>query len=253
MWGRRRLTSILCRSFSVARGPTSSTISTNSALPSTVSFSTTTRTANNFSLSFPSIKVTNGRSRRNSDRKLSSLCRWVLWIQKIKGTGSFPDTCSSRQEHLSHGKDGTVLVHGRTEACQIRRQRIQTRILGHFPGQFQLFSWSYFRFQDAMEYALENRLSIMSDLDDNQKRDAVTVWRTLALYTTVHMRNGFIDGLKGVNRFPPLVWTSSFPFVVASFTVMVYASSSPIILSPVHPFSNLVRDTANFFWTSINR
>lgn len=56
-----------------------------------------------------------------------------------------------------------------------------------------------------MEFALEHRLSIMTDLDDNQKRDAVTVWRTLALYTTVHMRNGFIDGLKGVNRFPPLV------------------------------------------------
>ncbi|ULU11594.1 hypothetical protein L3Y34_015193 [Caenorhabditis briggsae] len=60
-------------------------------------------------------------------------------------------------------------------------------------------------FQDAMEFALEHRLSIMTDLDDNQKKDAVTVWRTLALYTTVHMRNGFIDGLKGVNRFPPLV------------------------------------------------
>ncbi|CAI5438502.1 unnamed protein product [Caenorhabditis angaria] len=60
-------------------------------------------------------------------------------------------------------------------------------------------------FQDAMEFALENRMTKMPDLDEGQKKDAVSVWRTLALYTTVHMRNGFVDGLKGINKFPPLV------------------------------------------------
>ncbi|CAB3407163.1 unnamed protein product [Caenorhabditis bovis] len=60
-------------------------------------------------------------------------------------------------------------------------------------------------FQDAMEFSLEQRMHNLEDLDEQQKKDAVCLWRTLALYTVVHMRNGYSDGLKGVNKFPPLV------------------------------------------------
>lgn len=60
-------------------------------------------------------------------------------------------------------------------------------------------------FQDAMEYALEKRINEIKDLGEDQKKDAITVWRTLALYTTVHMKEGFLDGLNGINKHPPLV------------------------------------------------
>ncbi|CAD6184097.1 unnamed protein product [Caenorhabditis auriculariae] len=60
-------------------------------------------------------------------------------------------------------------------------------------------------FQDAMEHALEARMKSLTSLDITEKEEAVKVWRTLALYTVVHMRAGYLDGLQGINRFPPLV------------------------------------------------
>ncbi|CAJ0930090.1 unnamed protein product, partial [Mesorhabditis belari] len=56
-------------------------------------------------------------------------------------------------------------------------------------------------FQDAMEHSLADHMNGLKDLNDDQKKDAVRVWRTLALYVTTHMSHGFFDGMKGVNKF----------------------------------------------------
>lgn len=56
-------------------------------------------------------------------------------------------------------------------------------------------------FQDAMEYSLANHMNSLKDLNEEQKKDAVRVWRTLALYVTTHMSHGFFDGLKGINKY----------------------------------------------------
>uniref|UniRef100_A0A1I7XFU7 GLOBIN domain-containing protein n=1 Tax=Heterorhabditis bacteriophora TaxID=37862 RepID=A0A1I7XFU7_HETBA len=66
-------------------------------------------------------------------------------------------------------------------------------------------------FQDAMEHSLTEHMNSLHDLDATQRIDAVTanffliVWRTLALYVTAHMRAGYQDGLKAINKHPPLV------------------------------------------------
>ncbi|CAJ0573880.1 unnamed protein product, partial [Mesorhabditis spiculigera] len=56
-------------------------------------------------------------------------------------------------------------------------------------------------FQDAMEYSLSSHMNNLKDFDEAQKKDAVRVWRTLALYVTTHMSHGFFDGMRGVNKF----------------------------------------------------
>ncbi|KAK6729212.1 hypothetical protein RB195_006325 [Necator americanus] len=59
-------------------------------------------------------------------------------------------------------------------------------------------------FQDAMEHSLAEHMNSLADLDARQRMDAVTVWRTLALYVIAHMKAGYFDGLKSINKHPPL-------------------------------------------------
>ncbi|EYC24808.1 hypothetical protein Y032_0013g2117 [Ancylostoma ceylanicum] len=59
-------------------------------------------------------------------------------------------------------------------------------------------------FQDAMEHSLAEHMNSLADLDNRQRMDAVTVWRTLALYVIAHMKAGYFDGLKSINKHPPL-------------------------------------------------
>ncbi|CAJ0592700.1 unnamed protein product [Cylicocyclus nassatus] len=60
-------------------------------------------------------------------------------------------------------------------------------------------------FQDAMEHSLAEHMNSLPDLDERQRSDAVTIWRTLALYIIAHMKVGYFDGLKAINKHPPLV------------------------------------------------
>uniref|UniRef100_A0A1I8A5Z1 GLOBIN domain-containing protein n=1 Tax=Steinernema glaseri TaxID=37863 RepID=A0A1I8A5Z1_9BILA len=51
-------------------------------------------------------------------------------------------------------------------------------------------------FQDSMEFALSNHIAALPDLTEQQKADATSVWRTLALYVTTHMKKGYFDLLE---------------------------------------------------------
>nr|CDJ92306.1 Globin domain containing protein [Haemonchus contortus] len=59
-------------------------------------------------------------------------------------------------------------------------------------------------FQDAMEHSLAEHASGLADLSDPDRREAVIVWRTLALFIIAHMKAGFFDGLKSINKHPAL-------------------------------------------------
>ncbi|KJH45911.1 globin [Dictyocaulus viviparus] len=59
-------------------------------------------------------------------------------------------------------------------------------------------------FQDAMEHSLTEHMNKLPELSDQQRIEAVQVWRTVALYITTHMKIGYFDGLKSINRHPPL-------------------------------------------------
>ncbi|PIO66131.1 hypothetical protein TELCIR_12168, partial [Teladorsagia circumcincta] len=59
-------------------------------------------------------------------------------------------------------------------------------------------------FQDAMEHSLAEHASGLADLDAEERQEAVVVWRTLALFVIAHMKAGFFDGLKSINKHPPL-------------------------------------------------
>ncbi|CAI4222498.1 unnamed protein product [Auanema sp. JU1783] len=60
-------------------------------------------------------------------------------------------------------------------------------------------------FEDAMEHSLSDHMNKLPDFDEQTKKNAVKVWRTLSLYVVSHMKKGFLDGLKNINAHPPLV------------------------------------------------
>ncbi|GMR45029.1 hypothetical protein PMAYCL1PPCAC_15224, partial [Pristionchus mayeri] len=61
-------------------------------------------------------------------------------------------------------------------------------------------------FTDAMQVALTNRMTTLPQLDNKEKQErAIVLWRDIASFIIGHMKEGYIDGLKGINRFPPLV------------------------------------------------
>ncbi|GMT18025.1 hypothetical protein PFISCL1PPCAC_9322 [Pristionchus fissidentatus] len=57
-------------------------------------------------------------------------------------------------------------------------------------------------FQDAMQAALTNRMNTIPQLGMEDRKRAIMIWRDIALYIIVHMKEGYNDGLKGINRFP---------------------------------------------------
>uniref|UniRef100_A0A158PBC2 GLOBIN domain-containing protein n=1 Tax=Angiostrongylus cantonensis TaxID=6313 RepID=A0A158PBC2_ANGCA len=59
-------------------------------------------------------------------------------------------------------------------------------------------------FKDAMEHSLTDHMNSLSDLDAQQRSEAVAIWRKVAHYIISHMRTGYFDGLKSINNHPPL-------------------------------------------------
>ncbi|GMR53704.1 hypothetical protein PMAYCL1PPCAC_23899, partial [Pristionchus mayeri] len=58
-------------------------------------------------------------------------------------------------------------------------------------------------FTDAMQAALTNRMNTIPELANQEDRErAILIWRDIALFIIVHMKEGYNDGLKGINRFP---------------------------------------------------
>ncbi|GMT00673.1 hypothetical protein PENTCL1PPCAC_22847, partial [Pristionchus entomophagus] len=60
-------------------------------------------------------------------------------------------------------------------------------------------------FQDAMQAALTNRMNTLPELAKEDRERVILIWRDIALYIIVHMKGGYNDGLKGINRFPSLI------------------------------------------------
>ncbi|GMS99778.1 hypothetical protein PENTCL1PPCAC_21953, partial [Pristionchus entomophagus] len=57
-------------------------------------------------------------------------------------------------------------------------------------------------FQDAMQVALTNRMNNLPVMAKHDRERVIVIWRDIALHIIVHMKEGYNDGLKGINRFP---------------------------------------------------
>ncbi|GMR39109.1 hypothetical protein PMAYCL1PPCAC_09304, partial [Pristionchus mayeri] len=58
-------------------------------------------------------------------------------------------------------------------------------------------------FTDAMQVALTNRMNVLPALDNKEDQErAIVIWRDIALFIIDHMKEGYNDGLKGINQFP---------------------------------------------------
>ncbi|KAF8368079.1 glb-18 [Pristionchus pacificus] len=56
-------------------------------------------------------------------------------------------------------------------------------------------------FLDAMQYAQDQRIPKMNNLNAQEKQRAKQIWHDVAAYIIKHMKSGFFDGQKGTNRY----------------------------------------------------
>ncbi|GMS86946.1 hypothetical protein PENTCL1PPCAC_9121, partial [Pristionchus entomophagus] len=57
-------------------------------------------------------------------------------------------------------------------------------------------------FQDAIQAALANKMKSLPKLTKEERERVILIWRDIALYIILHMKDGYNDGMKGVNRYP---------------------------------------------------
>ncbi|WKX91645.1 hypothetical protein Q1695_010013 [Nippostrongylus brasiliensis] len=128
-----------------------------------------------------------------------------LFPQLVKYGDNFRDTREFRSQALKF-----VQTIAQTVKNIYHMDRLEPYLYGigqrHCKYADRGFKPEYWEdFQDAMEHSLAEHMNSLPDLDAAQRLEAATVWRTLALYIIAHMKAGYFDGLKSINKHPPLV------------------------------------------------
>ncbi|GMR30686.1 hypothetical protein PMAYCL1PPCAC_00883, partial [Pristionchus mayeri] len=90
-----------------------------------------------------------------------------------------------------------------TESLEAFLYDIGQRHVQYASRGFKPIYWDLFT--DAMQVALTNRMTTLPELPNKEDRErAIVIWRDIALFIITHMKEGYNDGIKGINRFPGL-------------------------------------------------
>uniref|UniRef100_A0A914DWH5 Globin family profile domain-containing protein n=1 Tax=Acrobeloides nanus TaxID=290746 RepID=A0A914DWH5_9BILA len=108
---------------------------------------------------------------------------------------SFAESDYFREQTLRFAQIVSFLIDSLNQPNEIV-QRLHAMGEKHLNYSHRGFKPIFFDlFLETLEFALSGHIPSLTNMDDKQRQDAMEAWRKLGLFTTVHVKRGYVSGL----------------------------------------------------------
>ncbi|GMR61952.1 hypothetical protein PMAYCL1PPCAC_32147, partial [Pristionchus mayeri] len=124
------------------------------------------------------------------------------WIAQYEKAGHyFTDSPEFRTQALRLVQTLAKVVENvtRLEGVEGYLYKLGHRHVGYLADGLQTQYWTVF--QIAMDTLLVEKMNGLSNLSKADRDRAILVWKDVVAYVNYHMKTGYEDGLKGINKY----------------------------------------------------